>query len=624
MDVTRTQTGEFRITSEAILQIVKAYFGRISPVQWTMLSNGRWDLETKQILLSMFVQLVQSLSAGVLQLVIPMNQVNVRCMNEKEATRAFQTITTVLQESVGEIFARALNVPFSGVDTSHDSQELTFLIEQEVSQKVNSALAAASGEEQVGVASSLTSTDVGRLMVDKAKACLKSCLNVLSCSCASTRSCTTSPVEERDGPTARAASESSGLTTKKGPCHCCFSMFARMNFRKMQQNLDDKIPSLVREPEATTPVGSGPWSTPGSSSIRMSPGALRTMSPPVSAGALSRTQYLSKSPEIDFETIRRDVDEMFLELDMAKGPGSAASQRRLEEALKGEDIMRFSQRLTDIMYHKFDLMDCSAQPVSPISSRQRSPSTDNLLLVNAGVKEEVATYLQKLVTFMQRDPLDIFDRDLFELSMESRPVSTPVPVPRPVSTGRQTSVSAEESNAGQSFSNRRYDLFERSMVHPKACVPSNISRDVPAVVLRTPRPDSQGQCVTQVMIAALMIKIFQKKMDLQPGDKMYQVIYNRLVKKAWEEIEISDDQIKPIEKKLRKIIDGVRRDLLKEYGTANRMLLSALDETDGSFDAKVVAYLQMNLQVNLQEKESLLSRAFRIISNPFCCCRGPY
>ncbi|KAK7881376.1 hypothetical protein WMY93_029785 [Mugilogobius chulae] len=578
-----------------------------------MLSNGTWDMETRQILLSMFVRLVQSLSVNILRLVIPMQEVRVRSMTDEESTRAFHTISTVLQQSIGEIFARALNVPITGVDTD-DSKELTDMIESEVTQKVNSALSAASQEEQMGSVNSPLSADTGLRMVDKAKACLRACLSALRCSCVSSRSCTNSTTEIVDPATPRVASESAIYNTKKGPCYCCFSIFARKSFSKMQENLDDKIPSTTQL-ESTTPIKS------------ITPEVLRTSATHVSTGVSGRRASPLKSPEIDYEIIRQDVDKLFRELNLAKRPGLAVSQRRLCEVLRGDEMNRFSQRLTDIMYCHFNLMDASAQAVSPNTNRQRTPKTHNLQLVYTIVEAEVTSYLTKLAHFLQQD---IFDMDLFERSMENPPVVTPVyklwhePTPSHISRACQVSSSSLRSKTSetsqvseQSFNGRRHDLFERSMVHPKACVPSFISRDVPAIVLRTPPETelSQSQSMMQCLIASLMIKMFKGKVMLHPKDRTFQVIYNRLTKKAWQEIYIPDKQLKPTEKNLKQIIDGVLHDLQEEYGTAHQMLRSALDETNGTFDDKVVKLLQIHLCLI---KPPLLTRIGRFFRKCFC------
>ncbi|KAK7933276.1 hypothetical protein WMY93_004172 [Mugilogobius chulae] len=415
------------ISSKPILRIVREYFNSISPVQWILLVNGTCDMKTRQILHSMFVHLIQSVSATTLCELIQMKITGVR---------------VILEHSIGKIFARALNVPVRGVDTS---QELTKMIKLEISEKINSALSADSQEEQMGdrvnlVNSSLSSADVGLRMVDEAIACLRVCLSALTCSCG-VRRCYTSPVVNMNPATPRVASESAIYPTT---CHCCVSKFARKNFIKKQENIDNKIPSIT-QPKSTTPVTS------------ITPKVLSTMS--------------------------------------------------------------------------------------------------------------------------------------------------------------ATQVHTEVSGNGQ-----RHDLFERSEVHPKACVPSFISRDVPAIVLNTPHIEpelSQSQSMMQCMIASLMVKMFKGKVMLHPKDELFQVIYNRLTEKAWEEIYIPDSQLKTTKKKLEQIINGVMKDLGMTYGTAYRMLKSALDETNETFVANVVQFLKKHLQINLN-KPSLLTRVGRFFCKCFC------
>ncbi|KAJ0051250.1 hypothetical protein NL108_016541 [Boleophthalmus pectinirostris] len=352
---------------------------------WEMLSRGSWDMQTKQMILSMFAQMVQNISTNVLRVVIPLSEVRV-CTNVTESMRVLPTITAVLQESIGLVLARALNmsaVP-SEVNKSIESQELTAMIENEVTHKVNSALSNTSKlQEQrcvIVVDSSLSSPSVASSIVDKALVCLKHCLNALMC---------------------------------------------------------------------------------------------------------------------------------------------------------------------------------------PYASRN--------------------------------------------------PAATPVPA------------SAHAPTAA-----RR---------HPQVVVPSFVSADLPAIVLKTPpqyqqKQDSlgtssresclsRGQSVTQYLITALLVKLFKGKLILNPKNKTYKLICTRLTQKAWEQIEISDDQVKQTEKNMSQIIDSVRKILLELYGSNTAMLQSALDENDHTFEDKLVELLHFYLRVHNKKKPSLLSRACRAISRFFCCCCCP-
>ncbi|KAJ0037137.1 hypothetical protein NL108_016809 [Boleophthalmus pectinirostris] len=372
------------ISSDAFLEIVRSHFKMIGSDGWEMLSRGSCDNQTKQIILSMFAQMVQNISTNVLRVVIPLSEVRV-CTNVTESMRVLPTITAVLQESIGLVLARALNmsaVP-SEVNKSIESQELTAMIENEVTHKVNSVLSNTSKlQEQrcvIVVDFSLSSPSVASI-VDKALVCLKHCLNAQ-------------------------------------------------------------------------------------------------------------------------------------------------------------------------MY--------------PYASRN--------------------------------------------------PAATPVPASAHIPTAARR--------------------------HPQAVVPFFVPADPPAVVLKTPpqnqqKQDSLGtssresclslsQSVTQYLITALLVKLFKGKLILHPKNKTYKFICTRLTQKAWEQIELSDDQVKQTEKNMSQIIDSVRKVLLELYGSNTAMLQSALDENDHTFEEKLVELLHFYLRVHNKKKPSLLSRACRAISRFFCCCCCP-
>ncbi|KAJ0051246.1 hypothetical protein NL108_016540 [Boleophthalmus pectinirostris] len=194
-------------SSDALLEIVRSHFQMIGSDGWEKLSRGSWDMQTKQMILSMFAQMVQNISTNVLRVVIPLSEVRV-CTNVTESMRVLPTITAVLQESIGLVLARALNmsaVP-SEVNKSIESQELTAMIENEVTHKVNSVLSNTSKlQEQrcvIVVDSSLSSPSVASSIVDKALVCLKHCLNAQIYPCASRNPAATPVPASAHAPTA--------------------------------------------------------------------------------------------------------------------------------------------------------------------------------------------------------------------------------------------------------------------------------------------------------------------------------------------------------------------------------------------------------------------------------------
>uniref|UniRef100_A0AAV2KHF6 Uncharacterized protein n=1 Tax=Knipowitschia caucasica TaxID=637954 RepID=A0AAV2KHF6_KNICA len=642
---------EISVSSEASLQIVRSHFEQISGSQWVMLSRGMCDLETRRILTAMFISLVQTLSANVLGLMVPRREVNNRFLSESETTRAHGSIVTVLQDTMGQVFSQALNLPTDSLDKHQDSQELTTLIEQEVSAKVNRVLSEEQEEGSVMVDALISSESVARSMIEKGNSCLKRCLCPLFCSCGRR--------------TATKKSESS----ESGPCRCSFLRFSKKNFRSMQKDLEAEF--LVEEIEPETSCGSFP--------------------------------DLGKTPEVSFEQFQPEIEELFRKLDLSTSPDAETSRERLAQALDSEQTTAFVKTLTDTMYCHFQILNGLSLAASPnIRSEFQNQDPEetytqktrvrcklrrySLQQTYATVQREVSNYLQSLQDYIAQDPLENFYRqDLFELCMEKPPLSpnSQQALTYNVSIPSQGSVPVQvdfQHLSGQSFNSQKHDLFERSMVHPRACVPSQISRDVPAIVLRTPevstrtisgvsensfrshkydlfersmvppkvelpsfisedvpavvlktpegmrrisdRDLSEGQSMTLGLIEALMIETFRGKAALRPWDKKYKVICDRLTEKAWEEIQLSEHQAKKTEKRMSKIIDAILKDLKSQYGTAQRMLESALDGKDRTFDKTVLKSLQYHLEHNLR-KQSFLSRVFRGLCKPFICCCCP-
>uniref|UniRef100_A0AAV2JB73 Uncharacterized protein n=1 Tax=Knipowitschia caucasica TaxID=637954 RepID=A0AAV2JB73_KNICA len=648
---------QISVSSEPSLQIVKSHFKQISGSQWVMLARGMCDLETVRILTSMFISLVQKLSANVLGLIAPRREVNNRILNRRKSTRAHGTIITVLQNTMGQVFSQALNLPTDSLDKHQDSQELTSLIEQEVSMKVNRVLSEEQEEGPVVVDALISSKSVARSMIDKGKSCLMRFLRTLFCSCGH-----------------RAATNESE-SSKSVSCRCSFLRFAKKNLRNMQENLEKEL--LVEELEPET------RSLSRESSCGKTPGhALRTL-------------------EVSFEQFQPEVEELFQQLDLSTSPDAKTSQERLAQVLDTEQTTAFAQKLIDIMYCHFQILNRLALAASPNAEirtefQNQDPEQTNtrktgvkgklrhhdLKRTYATVRNEVLDYLQTLQHYIAQDPLENFYlQDLFELCIEKPPLSpnSQQALTYNVSIPSQGSVPVQvdfQQLSEQSFNSQKHDIFERSMAHPRACVPSQTSRDVPeivtltpevstrrisgnsenslriqkngllersmvppkverpsfisedvqAVVLKTPegmrrisdRDLSEDQSMTRGLIEVLMIEMFRA--TLRPWEKNYKVIRDRLTEMVWEEIQLCEHQTKKTKKGMNKIIDAIVKDLISHYGTELGMLESALDNIDGSFDKTVLKSLQYHIEHNLR-KTSFLCRMFRFLCKPFeCCC----
>uniref|UniRef100_A0AAV2JD63 Uncharacterized protein n=1 Tax=Knipowitschia caucasica TaxID=637954 RepID=A0AAV2JD63_KNICA len=562
---------QISVSSEPSLQIVKSHFKQISGSQWVMLARGMCDLETVRILTSMFISLVQKLSANVLGLIAPRREVNNRILNRGKSTRAYGTIITVLQNTMGQVFSQALNLPTDSLDKHQDSQELTSLIEQEVSTKVNRVLSEKQEEGPVVVDALISSKSVARSMIDKGKSCLMS-----------------------------------------------FLRFAKKNLRNMQENLEKEL--LVEELEPET-------------------------------RSLSRESSCGKTPGHALRTL-----EILNRLALAASPNA-----EIRTEFQNQDPEQTNTRKTGV------------------KGKLRH---HDLKRTYATVRNEVLDYLQTLQNYIAQDPLENFYlQDLFELCIEKPPLSpnSQQALTYNVSIPYQGSVPVQvdfQQLSEQSFNSQKHDIFERSMAHPRACVPSQTSRDVPeivtltpevstrrisgnsenclriqkngllersmvppkverpsfisedvqAVVLKTPegmrrisdRDLSEDQSMTRGLIEVLMIEMFRA--TLRPWEKNYKVIRDRLTEMVWEEIQLCEHQTKKTKKGMNKIIDAIVKDLISHYGTELGMLESALDNIDGSFDKTVLKSLQYHIEHNLR-KTSFLCRMFRFLCKPFeCCC----
>uniref|UniRef100_A0AAV2MV11 Uncharacterized protein n=1 Tax=Knipowitschia caucasica TaxID=637954 RepID=A0AAV2MV11_KNICA len=317
-------------------------------------------------------------------------------------------------------------------------------------------------------------------------------------------------------------------------------------------------------------------------------------------------------------------------------------------------------------------MDRAALAASPNPEIRSKLRNQDQQLAYAMVRKEVFTNLHSFTHYIKHDPLeDFYQQDLFELCMERPPLSpnSQEALTYNVSIPFQGSVPVHVQVDSLSLNSHKHDLFERSMVHPRPGVPSQISRDVPAIVLRTPevrtysvsavsehsfrshkydlfersmappkvqmpsfiskevpavilktpedmrrlshRSDlSEGQSMTLGLIESLMIQMFRGRAALRPWDKKYQRIRDSLTQKAWEEIQLSEHQVKKTEKRMSKIIQAVIKDLKTHYGTAENIVERALDRNDPTFDKTVLKFLQYHLE------------QFRGLGQPFpiCCC----
>lgn len=139
MDQSGSQLGNhILITPEALLPIVNKYFERISAEQWSMLAAATCDSATEAILSDMFTELIERIFKAVLRVVITAFE---ECLLKStplgNVSSAMKNIDTHLGHSISGSFASALHVP---EEKCESAEELTDLVEREVSQKVKTVL----------------------------------------------------------------------------------------------------------------------------------------------------------------------------------------------------------------------------------------------------------------------------------------------------------------------------------------------------------------------------------------------------------------------------------------------------------------------------------------------------
>lgn len=104
--------------------------------------------------------------------------------------------------------------------------------------------------------------------------------------------------------------------------------------------------------------------------------------------------------------------------------------------------------------------------------------------------------------------------------------------------------------------------------------------------------------------------------------KTCQKIIDRLTDKVKEEIDLTDNEAKHVERSTTTIVDGVVRDLHLEFRSSKMLLEAALSPNTETFDHAVLKLLKAHLYVTLEPaKKGRLSRFFssmwKSISSPF-------
>ena len=173
------------IREENLRPFFDKYFKRISEIQWQLLSVGTIDVETQAVLSDMIADIIQTISADILKIFIPLFLKQLT--ENKDQTASPENFVTVeLGDAFCKSLARALNV---AEDNYEGVNELTELAKEEIEEKVNSLLSAITESdvlppEPFVYVSGFTS-NVKRLghMVFLAVRCLRACIGKLNATC---------------------------------------------------------------------------------------------------------------------------------------------------------------------------------------------------------------------------------------------------------------------------------------------------------------------------------------------------------------------------------------------------------------------------------------------------------
>lgn len=126
------ETGKvYLVTEENLIPIIKKYLDRITPPQWTRIAVAEWDQEIKATLADMISEIIQTASADVLRIVLPIVQRRIG------AALPLQYIKPHLGDSLYKSFSSLFDVV---EDQSKDIEELTDMIEEEIKDQVNAKL----------------------------------------------------------------------------------------------------------------------------------------------------------------------------------------------------------------------------------------------------------------------------------------------------------------------------------------------------------------------------------------------------------------------------------------------------------------------------------------------------
>ncbi|XP_059208608.1 uncharacterized protein LOC131987763 [Centropristis striata] len=750
------------VTPESVLPIVNRYFERISETQWSLLAAETLDSGTQAILSDMMAEIVQSVSAAILKMILSMFQDNT---SPNDILTYLENVQPLLGDSLSDSFASALQVT---QEQCESAEELTEMVESEVAAKVNSALSVVSNtsvwpsKPAIFVSGSFSNTASLHDMVIHAVKCLKRLLGKVSSQClglfrrekvseyflerssespipmlviAEAERCDSAQsVKSRisvpsatqavtdillrwSGKTPEMEQEEENVSasldahfaaadivrtinkdlyyTDDGPSPCgsekstsmkphfnmgliinkvkdffqsseveisqkvkssSFLKFAQQQFEKMKTELratftEEDQYSLVTlqsypgspRPRSTQDAGIDQTCDESLPGVPQSP---RCQSDPETYKRPLRTVTKQQSSEMDFETIKGDVDCLFNNL--IQQENSSAGDRKTV-GIASSEVRKFSKELTDKMYEQMMIGlryripsvqtgRCLSDSVISVVRRKVDYSGYNYSpdILYAITEDTVGKYLQQVLLWLVKlseeachsDQVSGAVNDINDLVTR---MMTPTPEenqskeeasPEAICGQTTTPLGSSEAKRPELSSQRSLGLAKQTKdtrVNPKSPHSQKLGwfgarsqrfrRHVDSRVLILRKMKSKNtsstarNCITALLDRILMKAPWKSRTSVAMAD------IKTVVKRLSEQLENLPCYVKLTQEDLEEFNRAVMKDLENEFGSQGEILKAATASDDRSFDEAVLSSLEIRLN-SLQgpDPESICSQ----------------
>ncbi|CAJ1061024.1 uncharacterized protein LOC117829667 isoform X2 [Xyrichtys novacula] len=555
-----------------------------------MVVAGGCDASVEDILASMFTEIVQTLSADVVKILLPMLMERF-CRKESaeemnEVLEEFRT-RPCLGDSLTDSFAAALHVP---AEKCESTEKLTDLVENEVQQKVSSVLSVVSNSESwpedpavyiPGATSCISSL---RCMLTHAMEFLKR--TVTRAKCFRWRS-NVEILSSRNMESEKATEDAeryAGGFDRGSPSFCDKFFASRMEdcflacqFEKMKIGLKD----MFRKKDNTHVVSLSSYSCMSSSSVdipddeHILPGVVPESRPQKKVTFHPDvTTYIIKeqdSSSLEYEDIKNDVDNLF----------QMAPPSSLQESQISLEIKKFSRELTDKMYAHLMSTEYCKLSLAPLrkclsdtiisqsqmcrngSLRETSPE-----LLYVLTEDAVTQFLQKTALWYEKDP----------------------------SVGAPTSIGCSPT----ALQNNHTDCLQSSSQTPrpilKSVLPSRAKRQVKNLLV-------------SLLLELQLRATWRDEVPITFSD--LGSIRDRLYNRARHDSSFL--QVKDI-KNRKKFLKGVLKELIKEIGPVEQTLRVAVSNPT-AFDDAVLRCLKTKMEKT--QTKSRVAWFFQVLGRPF-------